>query len=199
MLPPAARPRAACPAARSHDLGAELQRARGRPLRLENVAARLRVLPGTLPQIETGQAPVKTDHLIVMLDLYGIDHLDQLTRLADLAKDRQRSNWWAGYDVLAAGTSHLWVEVIRRYSNRQDLLQPMLDVLRRVEEGDRADEPGGVQSRGGCPLRPSDRLSETDVREIVERFRVGEPKHKLAADYGMSLSTMKRLLRKHRP
>jgi hypothetical protein len=29
LLPPAARPRAACPAARGHDLGAELQRARG--------------------------------------------------------------------------------------------------------------------------------------------------------------------------
>jgi hypothetical protein len=44
-----------------------------------------------------------------MLDLYGIDHLDQRTRLADQAKDRQPSNWWASYDVLAAGTSHLWV------------------------------------------------------------------------------------------
>jgi hypothetical protein len=88
------------------------------------------------------------------------------------------------------------VEVLRRYSNRPDLLGPLLEVLRRIEAGDRADEPGGVASREGGSLRPSDRLSEADVHEIVERFRAGAPKHKLAAEYGMSLSTMKRLLRR---
>jgi hypothetical protein len=74
----------------------------------------------------------------------------------------------------------------------------MLEVLRRIEDGDRKDEPGGVTSREAGPERPSDRLSEADVREIVNRFRAGTPKHKLAADYGMSLSTMKRLLRRYR-
>ncbi len=87
---------------------------------------------------------------------------------------------------------------MRRYSNRADLLGPMLDVLRRVEDGDRTDEPGGVKSREGGSLRPGDRLSEAVVQEIVERFRAGEPKHRLAAEYGVSMSTMKRLLRKHR-
>jgi len=87
---------------------------------------------------------------------------------------------------------------MRRYSNRPDLLGPLLEVLRRIEAGDRADEPGGVVSREGGSLRPSDRLSEADVREIAERFRAGVPKHRLAAEYGMSLSTMKRLLRKYR-
>jgi hypothetical protein len=73
----------------------------------------------------------------------------------------------------------------------------MLEVLRRIEEGDRTDVPG-VVSRACGSLRPSDRLSEADVSEIVERFRAGVPKRRLAASYGMSLSTMKRLLRKHR-
>jgi hypothetical protein len=75
----------------------------------------------------------------------------------------------------------------------------MIDVLRRIEERDKSDEPGGVQPREGCGERPSDRLSEAGIREIVERFRAGVPKHKLAAEYGMSLSMMKRLVRKHRP
>ncbi len=88
------------------------------------------------------------------------------------------------------------VEVMRRYSNRPDLLGPMLDVLRRVEDGDKEDEPGGVESRECGPLRPSDRLSEADVREVVNRFRAGVPKRRLAVEYGMSLSTVKRLLRK---
>jgi hypothetical protein len=89
------------------------------------------------------------------------------------------------------------VEVLRRYSNRADLLGPLLEVLRRIGAGDQEDEPGGVMSQesaGRC--RPSDRLSEADVRKIAERFRAGVPKHKLAAEYGMSLSTVKRMLRR---
>ncbi len=86
------------------------------------------------------------------------------------------------------------MEVMRRYSNRPDLLGPVLDVLRRIEAGDQADEPGGVESREAGSLRPSDRLSEADVSEIVERFRAGV---KLAGEYRMSLSTVKRLLRKY--
>lgn len=90
------------------------------------------------------------------------------------------------------------VELLRRYSNHPELLGPMLDVLRRIAEEDRADEPDGVASRALGPLRSSNRLSEADVCEIAERFSAGEPKHKLAAEYGMSLSTLKRLLRRHR-
>jgi hypothetical protein len=90
-----------------------------------------------------------------------------------------------------------FVEVVRRYSNRPDLFGPLLEVLRRAKEGDRTDEPGGVQSREASS-RPSDRLSEADVCEIAKRFRRGEPKHRLAAEFHMSLSTMKRLLRRSR-
>jgi hypothetical protein len=90
------------------------------------------------------------------------------------------------------------VEVMSRYSNRPDLLGPLLDLLRRIAEGDREDEPGGVESREGGSLRPSDRLSEADVCEIMARFGAGTAKHKLAAEYGISLSTVKRLLRRYR-
>lgn len=90
------------------------------------------------------------------------------------------------------------VEALRRYSNRPDLLGLLLDVLRTIEERDRQDEPG-VSSTGcgggSAPVR--DRLSEADVREIIDRFRAGTPKHRLAAQYGVSLSTLKRLLRRY--
>jgi hypothetical protein len=36
------------------------------------------------------------------------------------------------------------------------------------------------------------------VSEIVARFEAGTPKHHLAHEYGISLSTVKRLLRKRR-
>jgi hypothetical protein len=91
------------------------------------------------------------------------------------------------------------VEVLRRYSNRPDLLEPVVEVLRRIEAGDRADEPGVCSTgRGGGLIPVLDRLSEADIAKIVQRFRAGVAKHKLAAEYGMSLSTMKRLLRRGR-
>jgi len=90
------------------------------------------------------------------------------------------------------------VELLRRYSNRPELLDRLLDVLRRIGEGGQEDEPGGVVSPERCLVRPSDRLSDAHVREIVTRFSAGVAKHKLAAEYGMSLSTMKRLLRRRR-
>lgn len=91
------------------------------------------------------------------------------------------------------------VEVMRRYSNRPDLLGPMLDVLRRIEKGDRQDEPGVCSTgRGGGLVPVRDRLSGEDVSEIIARFRSGVAKHKLAAEYGISLSSVKRLLRCYR-
>ena len=72
----------------------------------------------------------------------------------------------------------------------------MIDVLRRIKSGDREDEPG-VASQGTGRRRLSDRLSDTDICVIIAQFRDGVPKHRLATTYGMSLSTMKRLLRAH--
>jgi hypothetical protein len=72
-------------------------------------------------------------------------------------------------------------------------------VLRQIEEGDRKDEPGGRSTGSGggsAPVRA--RLSEADARAIVDHFQAGVPKHRLAAEYGMSPSTMKRLLRTYR-
>lgn len=88
------------------------------------------------------------------------------------------------------------MELLRRYYNRPDLLGPMLEVLRRIREGDRSDLQNCIESRGA--VRPSDRLSEADVSEIVIRFGAGTPQHKLAAEYGISISTLKRILRKSR-
>jgi hypothetical protein len=65
-----------------------------------------------------------------------------------------------------------------------------------IEAGDHTDEPGvrSAESGTGSAMIRS-RLSEADVQEIVKRFRHGAPKHKLATEYGMSLSTIKRLLK----
>lgn len=88
------------------------------------------------------------------------------------------------------------VEVMGRYSNRPDLLGPMLDVLRRIEQGDRTAEQGVRSTGRGGGLSPvRDRLSGEDVSEIIARFRSGVAKHKLAAEYGISPSSVKRILK----
>lgn len=89
-------------------LGAQLRRLRtDRSLRLEDVAARLEVAPSTLSRIETGQAPLRTSYLGVMLDMYGITDPAERARLADQARQGQRKNWWDEYeDVLPASAGH---------------------------------------------------------------------------------------------
>jgi transcriptional regulator with XRE-family HTH domain len=88
-------------AIRRYKLGAYLRQLRtARSMRLEDVAADLGVAPSTLSRIETGAAPTRTSYLRLMLDLYGVDDPDQRKRLADLAREGQRRNWWNEYDDL---------------------------------------------------------------------------------------------------
>jgi hypothetical protein len=90
------------------------------------------------------------------------------------------------------------VEVLRRYSNRRDLLKPLVSVLERIEAGDCEDVPG-VQSHGPLePWRVNDRLSAAELQELVNQLQAGVSRPKLAQRYGISLSSVKRLLRKQR-
>ncbi|MFC1402418.1 MULTISPECIES: hypothetical protein [Streptacidiphilus] len=76
----------------------------------------------------------------------------------------------------------------------------MIDVLRMIENGDRTNLPG-VQStgKGGGVIPVCERLSEAELSEMLRQFRTGAAtRQQLADQYGVSLSTMKRLLRRHR-
>lgn len=75
----------------------------------------------------------------------------------------------------------------------------MVQRLRRAQE--RHDErPVSVHSTGRRQRQweVTDRLSEADVRLLVQAFEGGTPKWKLAEQYGISESSVKRLLRRHR-
>ena len=90
------------------------------------------------------------------------------------------------------------MEVLRRYSNLSDLVKSVQSLLKRIDENDQADEPGVYSTgRGGGIVPVRERLSEADQGELVAGFRAGTPKHKLAMRYGISLSSAKRVLRKH--
>lgn len=86
------------------------------------------------------------------------------------------------------------VDLLVRYSNHGDALSHMVKVLRRIEEHDQKSEPG-VRLPRPSPPRGLARLNPDDLRQLVASFQAGTAKHVLAYRYGISLSTVKRLLR----
>ena len=94
------------------------------------------------------------------------------------------------------------VDLIRAYSNRTDLRDDLRRATQRLERaaGELHTEPVSVSTtaRVGRKWALTERLSEEDVRGLVEGFRTGTPKHKLAKRYDISVSSVKRILRLHR-
>jgi DNA-directed RNA polymerase specialized sigma24 family protein len=91
------------------------------------------------------------------------------------------------------------VELVRRYSNHADLQERLSQAARKITPTtDQDQEPPddtSVSGRDGRAWKVSDRLSDELVEAIIERFLAGEAKHALATRYGVSLSSIKRLLR----
>jgi hypothetical protein len=91
------------------------------------------------------------------------------------------------------------VEVLRRYSNLPYVLKRVQDVLRRIEENDQTDEPGVCSTGRGVGLVPvRERLGDGAVAELILTFQSGTAKHLLAERYGISVSSISRLLRDYR-
>jgi hypothetical protein len=86
------------------------------------------------------------------------------------------------------------VEVLRRYSNRADLVDHMIDLLRRIQDHDRTDEPGLSSDRAGMTRRL---LSDEQRRELVDGFRRGMKIKILANKFAVSVSCVNRTLRKY--
>jgi hypothetical protein len=97
----------------------------------------------------------------------------------------------------------LAVDLVTAYSNRLDLatsLVKTLEQLRRAQER-ATDAPAGTvwsTGRSERQWRVSDRLSEADLRVMVAAAEQGTPKWQLAEKYGVSESSIKRIVRKHR-
>jgi DNA-directed RNA polymerase specialized sigma24 family protein len=88
------------------------------------------------------------------------------------------------------------VDLLSAYSNRQAQLEGMEDVLARIAESDKADLPGiGASEARTRWWSMSDRLSAADTEALCERYRSGVKAAHHAAEYDISLSSVKRLLR----
>ncbi|WP_163513579.1 helix-turn-helix domain-containing protein [Fodinicola acaciae] len=95
-----------------------------------------------------------------------------------------------------------WVELVGAYSNHPDLANTLVSTAQQLHEAQARqgmDAPT-VSSTGRSPQlwRVADRLNEDEIRLLIAAFMAGTPKVQLAKQYGISLSSVKRLLRKHR-
>jgi len=86
-------------------LGAELRRLRedhGR--KLDEVAGELGLVASTLSRIEKGKAPIRTNYLKKLLEMYEITDPAMCQILIELAREGHRKAWWSDYDdVLPSG------------------------------------------------------------------------------------------------
>jgi hypothetical protein len=93
---------------------------------------------------------------------------------------------------MISGCPLSFVELLRRYSNREDLTKSVQNVLRRIAECDKTDEPGIF--RGSEPRHAQRRLSKDAQRVLIDSFRRGATVRVLAEGYGVSESYVKTTL-----
>ena|SRR2546421_631873 len=101
------------------------------------------------------------------------------------------------------GAIGLSLDIIRHYSNRADLLDDLDRATHRLEQANAANSAAerlSVRSTGRLNRKwaMQDRLGEAELRDIAESFRAGVSKCKLAERYGISVSSVKRILRLQR-
>lgn len=78
------------------------------------------------------------------------------------------------------------VEVLRLYANRADLLEALRLVAEVLDDPDSAQPVGPANSnRPQKSRRIADRLTDDDVRAIVEGFKAGTTRDTLAKQYGI--------------
>lgn len=97
---------------------------------------------------------------------------------------------------LHAGVFSL-VELSRRYLNRSDMVKSIQNVLKRIKDSDQTITPGVVSTgRGGRDVRAvRDRLGENGVQSLIASRRAGATMRQLVERYGISESSVKRVLK----
>lgn len=86
-----------------------------------------------------------------------------------------------------------------RYSNRPDLLEQLRKVAAILADS-RQDDGTGAKVAAKCVVRSRrlrDRFSLEDLRVMIDLYRSGTTAREVAEKYGVSLRSIKRLLRQH--
>jgi FixJ family two-component response regulator len=86
------------------------------------------------------------------------------------------------------------------YSKRLDLADALVSAVRRLQQAQAQTSESAHSMRSTLSHRQwrvGDRLSGADTEQLIAAFRAGTPKRMLAERYGISESSVKRLIRQH--
>lgn len=92
------------------------------------------------------------------------------------------------------------VDLIAAYSKRRDLADSLASGVQQLRQAQsQAGEPASSPQDGHIyrQRRVGHRLSNADIEQLIAAFTAGTSKSKLAERYGISESTVKRLIRLH--
>lgn len=91
------------------------------------------------------------------------------------------------------------VELLRRYSNRPDLANPLVSVLEKINDASDAghEKVTTIHGRTASPDYVRHALTDDQVSEVLAAYRSGETAKALAERYRVHINTIKRALRKH--
>lgn len=89
------------------------------------------------------------------------------------------------------------MEILQHYSNTPELLHDLRATLRALTEPDDLDSELRAAEQVAKPWSMDERLTKDQVGEIICRYHAGALGQELANDFHISLSSVRRLLRKH--
>ncbi|WP_367131907.1 resolvase [Saccharothrix sp. HUAS TT1] len=91
------------------------------------------------------------------------------------------------------------VELLRRYSNRPDLLGPLVSVMQKINDpaADGHERVTTIEGRTASPGYVRQVLIEQNITELIDAYRTGSTAKALAERYSVHVSTIKKKLRKH--
>ncbi len=92
------------------------------------------------------------------------------------------------------------MDLVSAYSKRSDLLVDLDRVVQQLGHADGDISSRSVQSIGrvGRAHGLQERLTNADMRQIILSFQDGTPRYTIVTQYGISVSSVGRLLRKWR-
>jgi hypothetical protein len=127
---------------------------------------------------------------------HGHDHKVTLS----LTVKRRSNDQEAGFP-----SSGIWpltcvnrVDLVSAYSKRSGLLVDLDHAAQQLGQANSDTGTSSVRSteRVGGAHSLQDRLTDADMRQIIMSFQGGTPRYKIAAQYGISVRSVGRLLRK---
>ena len=86
------------------------------------------------------------------------------------------------------------MELLRRYSNSHGLVTSLVRVLQRIEAADQSGVPAVASAPPSLRWR-SGKLAAGDRAHIAEQYMAGKTAAALAESYGISLKSVRRILR----